>query len=259
MKLHLKLKHFLPLFTILAVAMVMVLAPVASQADVLDFGIKAPTVTTYPNGILYETAGGALVGSKLIVDDVVSLTEMGGAATGPLAPIVNGLLNFTTGNLINYDSTIGLWRWGANSVLGSVNLYGGVDFNNNNVEDAGDIAAGSLLMTGYVTEAKVVAGGGDFKVDIATFFDYKHEALLDFYGLPKYDDPGVIAPPCNDFPYMGNLNISFDGTTQADGTFVSSALYSGDLVNEPVPEPSTLILLGFSLLGMVGFLRRKNG
>lgn len=89
--------------------------------------------------------------------------------------------------------------------------------------------------------------------------------------LPGY--PGVGYPVAALLGKIGNSNYFFVGSSYSDYVSQSGNLYLGfndtdygnnwgtvnaDVRISPIPEPSSLILLGFSLLG-VGIIRRKKG
>jgi hypothetical protein len=77
------------------------------------------------------------------------------------------------------------------------------------------------------------------------FTDTKHPELLAFYGLP-------------DIGYVGGLNISFSTTANMGNLFTSDQIFSGDIINQPVPVPAAVWLFGSGLIGLVGVARRKK-
>ena len=85
-----------------------------------------------------------------------------------------------------------------------------------------------------------------FKIAGSTFFDQKNEDLLDLYGIPS------TIPS-----WTGGFNLSFNASGAPPATFTSSQVLSGDVVNDPVPEPATMLLLGSGLLGMGVYARRR--
>jgi hypothetical protein len=210
--------------SVLVLAMACVfLAFTPAQAILIDFGVIAPTA----GSISYDGVGGPLVGVNIEIDNVV--------ATGFPIPLVitDGVLNFTTGNLTG--TTASQWNFGG-GLASSIVIHG-------NIPEIGLFDAD--LMWGHFGSANVFAIGNTYKIAGSSFFDWKNEVLLDYYGYSGYPN------------WKGNFNISFDADGLPPAGFSSSSLYSGDVTNNPVPEPVTMLLVGSGLLGL-GLIRRRT-
>jgi hypothetical protein len=214
----------------------------SGAAQLLDFGVVAPTA----GSISYAGADAPLVGTSIQVDNVVGIDTL--LNDGVTRNLYVAYLNFETG------APTDVWEWGGGSTT-SISLIGAVDLNDNGVYDPGiDIPSGTTLMTGTFGTAYVVpVDETTFKISGGLFFDIKEPALLEFYGLPTF------LPDGSPFPYVGNFNLSFITSTAVSGgeAFASATVLSGDIINRPVPEPGTMLLLGTGLVGFSVFSRRK--
>jgi hypothetical protein len=198
------------------------LMTVCAWADpLLDFNMNA----IHPAGASISYAGGAnpLVGVNIGEDDVTGIdTPLNSGVTLP-CPAPDCILSFTTGNLTGSDANN--WFFGGGGTI--------------------DVVFDSTtVLSGTFNSASVAAVGGDFKVLIADFIDWKQPELLAYYGLPEV-------------PYHGGMNLSFTAPGSPGDAFTSTLVLSGDLVNTPVPEPSSILLLGTALLGAATLLRRR--
>ena len=209
----------------------------AAMAVELDFNISAPTSGT----ITYGGSGGALVGSNIEVDNVVGLSTPANANVTALC--LSCALNFTTGGLTNAGgpggSNNGWWSFGSG---GTITITGGVQ-----LQGGTDIALGSTLLNGSFNSAFVQdLGVQGFKVTFGTFNDTKNDTLLSYFGLT----PGM--------PFQGALTLLFGSTNPGvGGAFNSTSVFSGNVVNSPVPLPAAAMLFGSGLLGLAGALRKK--
>jgi hypothetical protein len=156
-----------------------------------------------------------------------------------LLPITGGLLNFTTGNLTGFDQYH--WNFGGGGPA-SIVLTGGIS--------TLGIPDNSTLLTGTVMSALVTyhADNQTFRVLDETLLDTKNDVLEKYYYGQNY--PG----------WLGGLNLSFiaNNGNPPPNAFASDLIASGDIINnQPIPEPATMLLLGFGLIGLAGYGRKK--
>jgi hypothetical protein len=209
---------FLSVLFVIAISVVLSFSPgPARAAPYLAFGMDA----NHPPTASISYAGGAapLIGVDISVDGVTGInTPLNNGATLPFV----GALNFATGPFIGSDSTHWVFNGG-----GSINLT----------------ADSITVLGGTFSIAAVENKGGDSQVAFGVFSDEKWGPLTDFYGLPTTD-------------YQGLFYLNFSAEGSPPDSFRSLAVLDGVIVNTPVPEPTTMILIGSGLIGLVG-LRRK--
>jgi hypothetical protein len=233
-------------------------------AETVVYGL-ASNVASGPtsNLVSFGTTGtnaNLLVGSNI---DIVSVTR---TVPGPslFRQCIGCVLNFTSGALSSYTKggtfpngypMNPVWEFSSG---GSASITGGVDLNDNGILDAGDIAAGSTLMSGHFLNSPTVTGTStsDLTVAAGLILNSQNTTLNQFFfnqtlGLPTWQGtlsmtflPFGLQPPTSTFFVR---------------TFSSSEIHSGTLTNV-VPEPSSIMLFS-TILGGIGFAiarRRKN-
>ena len=215
------------------------LSPTPGYATLLDFNADAD----HPVGvsISYPVLGGALLGVNIGIDSVLGVGTP--ANPGIKRDCVSCVLAFTTGNLTSTTATT--WNFGGGPAT-SITITGGIDLNNDgDIIDLVDVPFGSKILSGKFGSATVTKFGSFFKIAGSVFGDQKVQLLKDFYGL------GAIAD------WDGNFNLSFLAAGSPPATFTSTTVGSGDVFNQPVPEPTSLLLLGSGLVGL-GFWGRRR-
>lgn len=210
-------------------ALLLALGRPASATPALNFEIKAH----YPSQAKISYAGGAtpLVGKDIIVDSVLGIRTP--LNSGETLELQNAILRFTSGDLVSYDPYT--WKFGG----------GG------SIEVIGDIPAlgltGAKLLSGVFTQANVMNLCLDqFRVAITSFIDTKDPILVKhFWGT---DTP---------LSFYGDLQVSFNGTRATPpGSFESTQVYSGNIINNVPDASSALPLFGMGLAGLATCRRR---
>ncbi|GAH66213.1 unnamed protein product, partial [marine sediment metagenome] len=153
----------------------------------------------------------------------------------------------------------GLYKY---SPIGSfILITGQLDVDGDGVADT---AYQNPLMAGYLTgnyltttvDVQAMDPFGGFSVS-SQFDDQKNAAMLWELGFESWGNADELVPDTPDF--YGWFELGFTAQLVADGCYdeywASTAVLSGD-VNNYVPIPSAVLLLGSGLFGLIG-LRRK--
>ena len=87
-------------------------------------------------------------------------------------------------------------------------------------------------------------------------------AASDFLGLPgiNYGDFSFRGLESNDSANYngGSVDINWTASNPGDWTRLITAFSPGGGGTQPLPEPTTMLLVGIGLIGLAGFRRRKR-
>jgi hypothetical protein len=205
----------------------------ANATAQIDFAVVAPAL----GSISYAGGASPLVGTNVTIREVTGINGTPDNNNVTLQ-ITGGLLNFRTGLYTGGGAAQWDFGGGADSFI---TVTGGIA--------ALGIPNDSVLLTGAFGSASVLPFGGEsFKIAGSSFSDQKNPTLANYYGL--------LAPFITG--WNGNFNISFNAVGLPPNPFSSESMGSGDLINTPVPEPGTLLLLGSGLVGAFVFTRKRR-
>ena len=212
------------------IVLVLLLAGSAFGQGLLDFNMDAIHA---PNASISYAGGVApLVGVNISVDSVTGIGTPANAGKNGVLACLGCTLNFTTGAFSG--SSVNEWLFGPG---GAISITGAIP-------DLGLPAGTEILFGGLMTATVHLVDGGMSKVVLSTFVDDKDPILEAYFGLG--DTP----------TWNGTMNLSFWAQGLPPDAFNSYVVLSGDIVNSPIPEPGSIILLGTCLLAGVAAFRK---
>jgi len=210
----------------------------ASTVGGIDFLIYEDQTT----GSISYNSSGNLVGTNIIIDQV--LGKQTPSNSGISYDISGGSFSFTTGSLLSYNKTGNVEEWIFGSG-GSITITGGIA--------SLGISDGSTLLSN---------GSFDY-VEVTRYDNNYFEITLVF---STFEGASVISKLASEYGYTttdgyyGGLNLTFNAaiTNDQNHYFTSELIGSGDVITNPVPIPPSVLLLGSSLLGLLGIGARRK-
>lgn len=230
--------------SILGVFLAVALAGSVS-ADVIDFstgpGVDSGTVS-------YAGGANPLVGSNILIGQVKGVGTP--SNNGVIDSITNGILAFTTGAFLSFDSLTQTYTFGPGGSLTITGMgpgcttIGGCPTNNP------DTSSGPNLVTGSILSATYQAG--EFNIALVAGNDTKDPLLVQFFGF----DPSNTT-----FHFSGSVHTAPPVFNERGG-FTANSTSSTDISNTAtVPDhPGTLslLLLTMTVIGLAARRVRFN-
>jgi len=244
--------------TAFAAILFVTMSGMAYANPIVTYQITPGQISTPTSNVTFSRTGlfaDVLRGINISIDSLL------GQGMGPsiLRNCIGCTLEFTSGVGVTYAGAVGspfnseTWTFASG---GTAVIKGGVDLNSNGILDAGDITAGSTLLSGFFLNSPTVSrSSADHVLGAGLILNSQNQQLNQY----------MFGQPLGGPIWTGSLSIRFNpgqytAWTGGIPSFSSTVIVNGSLVNE-VPEPNSglILLLSTGLLGIgLGLRRRAN-
>jgi len=230
-----------------AVAMLLNAASAVRAAPVVDYDLGRPGGLSPTGNVDYNGGATALIGSNITVFQIhgIATPLHAGEPAPPALSVTNGgvlpgTLAFATGNLTGSDATHWFFAGGGNiTITGTALDVTGIPT---------AVATGVLLQGSFIGPVTVTASGGTFAIiGSAVFANPIPAGIASYFGLPS------------NVNYAGGFSLTAVSSASPPGEIHSNSFSGvGNIGVSPTPEPSSIALVGFGALGMLGYARRRR-
>ncbi len=142
-----------------------------------------------------------------------------------------------------------------NPGIGSISIY--LDDNIDPTDGALQVATFSLLAASGSSPSFAFAGAAEGQFGMVAGFQSVLDGFWSFSDGTDFDDWLTMYGPNSIVMSSFNLGATFQDVSDDGTNLLFSVLNEGSFQMSAIPEPTTLLLLGFGLIGLAGVSRKK--